>query len=138
MDLVLRAEKRGDAVADAELFLLGRPRLAKELFIAILYQQAFHVATWIFGAWQIGVGDGYGCYYGQSWSVHVRTAASAARATTSSRQGGAARWRRRPACTRAAAAQHSTTPRSRRPPLALAGDVGHASPRLARTHADRE
>ena len=71
VDLVLRAEKRGDAVADAELFLLGRPRLAKELFIAILYQQAFHVATWIFGAWQIGVGDGYGCYYGQSWSVLV-------------------------------------------------------------------
>ena len=85
VDLVLRAEKRGDAVADAELFLLGRPRLAKELFIAILYQQAFHVATWIFGAWQIGVGDGYGCYYGQSWSVHVRTAASTAASSTSSR-----------------------------------------------------
>jgi len=71
VDLVLRAEKRGDGVTDAQLFLLGRPRLAKELFIAILYQQAFHVATWIFGAWQIGVGDGYGCYYGQSWSVLV-------------------------------------------------------------------
>ena len=71
VDLVLRAEKRGDGVTDAQLFLLGRPRLAKELFIAILYQQAFHVATWIFGAWQIGVGDGYGCYYGQTWSVLV-------------------------------------------------------------------
>ena len=75
VDLVLRAEKRGDAVADAELFLLGRPRLAKELFIAILYQQAFHVATWIFGAWQIGVGDEHACYYGPIWSIVVSVCA---------------------------------------------------------------
>ena len=79
-------------------------------------------------------------FLGPSPSADLPTAphaASAARATTSSRQGCATRRRRRPACTRAAAAQHSTTPRSRRPPLALAGDVGHASPRLARTHAQR-
>lgn len=73
VDVVLRAEKSGEGspITDASLFLLGRPRLAKELFIAILYQQAFHVATWIFGAWQIGVGEKYACYYGQTWEVAV-------------------------------------------------------------------
>ena len=71
VDVVLRAEKSGEGIKDASLFLLGNPRLAKELFIAILYQQAFHVATWIFGAWQIGAGEEYACYYGKTWEITV-------------------------------------------------------------------
>ena len=71
VDYIMRVEKFGDELSDGRLFLLSHPRLAKDLFIFILYQQSFHVASWIFGAWQIGVGTGYGCYYGETWSVVV-------------------------------------------------------------------
>jgi hypothetical protein len=71
VDYILAVEKRGGHIDDGRVYLLSRPRLAKDLFIFILYQQAFHVASWVFGVWQIGVGGRYGCYYGQTWSVFV-------------------------------------------------------------------
>ena len=71
VDLILAAEKSGTKVS-ADLFLFGRPRLLEDTFILIIFQQAFHVATWIFGAWQVGVGlKGYDCYYGTPYSVAV-------------------------------------------------------------------
>jgi hypothetical protein len=45
--------------------------LWQALFIGILYQQAFHLASCIFGAWQIGVGVDYQCYYGDPASLFV-------------------------------------------------------------------
>jgi len=71
VDYVLMTEKTGGFVSDASLFLLSKPRLVKDAFVAILYQQSFHVASWIFGMWQVGVGERYGCYYGETWSVAV-------------------------------------------------------------------
>ena len=71
VDLILAAEKSGTKVS-ADMFLFGRPRLLEDTFILIIFQQAFHVATWIFGAWQVGVAmKGYECYYGTPYSVAV-------------------------------------------------------------------
>lgn len=70
IDVIIAIEHEGGLVTD-DVFWFGRPQFIEELFIGILYQQAFHLASWLFGAWQIGVGRGYGCYYGSIWSFTI-------------------------------------------------------------------
>ena len=65
---IIEIERKGGAVTD-DLFWFRRPQLIEEIFTVILYQQAFHIASWLFGAWQIGVGSTYACYYGVNVSV---------------------------------------------------------------------
>ena len=77
LDVALDVERRGVGTVDDRggVFLCGVPRLADDVFVAVLYQQSFHLAVWIFGLWTVGLGGGVNvCYYGVWWSVWLSVA----------------------------------------------------------------
>ena len=77
LDVALDVERRGVGTVDDRggVFLCGVPRLADDVFVAVLYQQSFHLAGWIFGLWTVGLGGGENvCYYGVWWSVWLSVA----------------------------------------------------------------
>ena len=50
VDVIIAIEHDCGDVSD-KIFWFSRPQIIEELFIGILYQQAFHCASWLFGVW---------------------------------------------------------------------------------------
>ena len=71
VDALLRIEREVGQVTD-DIFLFRRPQLLEEIMVVVMYQQAFHIASWLFGWWNVGSAwDGYNCYYGEGWGLAV-------------------------------------------------------------------
>jgi mlo protein len=78
VEALLHIERSVGQVTD-DVFLFRRPQLLEEVMVAIMYQQAFHIASWLFGWWNVGSAwDGYSCYYGEGWGLAVSVVVVAA------------------------------------------------------------
>lgn len=82
VEALLNIERVVGQVTDNDAFFFGRPQLLEEVMVVIMYQQAFHIASWLFGWWNVGSAwEGYGCYYGKGWGLAVSVVVVAASLT---------------------------------------------------------